>query len=73
MEDSQIVRIKEKLKIHARYLNDEVFTHTDIAKRFSDEANKETFFHDGQVARAVAITTSFKLLFSDELKEKGGE
>ena len=59
MEDSQIVRIKEKLKQHARYLNDEVFTHTVIAKKFHDEINKETFFHDGQVAKATSISVDF--------------
>lgn len=64
----QAEAFQAKARKFSRYLNDLVFIHTTIAKKFHEEINKETFFHDGQVAKAVMISVDFKLLFAEELK-----
>jgi hypothetical protein len=73
MHQLENLAIKQELREFSKYLRDTITEHQEIAEKFDKESNKEMFFHDGQVARAVSIYTRFFLKFKHRLIEKGGE
>jgi hypothetical protein len=73
LNQSENEEIKSELREFGKYLKTTITEHQEIAAKFHEEKNKETFFHDGQVARAVSIYTRFQLRFKNKLVEKGGE
>lgn len=80
LEKSQVEQLKARIESTNLKLREQVQEWTTemkeseaIAKQFHEEGNKETFFHDGQVSRAVRIKANFVIKFDEELKEKEEE